>query len=50
MKIHDLKFLTDENISPKVVSFLRQKGFDVIDAKEERWHGTEDKRLMEKVL
>lgn len=47
MKIRDLKFLTDENISPRVVSFFRQKGFDVIDVKEERWHGTEDKRLME---
>ena len=47
MKIRDLKFLTDENISPKVVSFLRQKGFDIIDVKEEGWHGTEDKRLME---
>ena len=45
MKIRDLKFLTDENI--KVVSFLRQKGFDIIDVKEEGWHGTEDKRLME---
>ncbi len=41
-----LKILTDENISPKVVSFLREKGFDVIDAKEKGWQGAADKFLM----
>lgn len=25
----------------------QEQGFDVIDVKEELWHGTEDKRLME---
>jgi len=29
-----LKILTDENVSPRVVSFLRGKGLDVIDVKE----------------
>jgi predicted nuclease of predicted toxin-antitoxin system len=29
-----LKILTDENISPRVVSFLRGKGLDVIGVKE----------------
>lgn len=37
MKIGSLKLLTDENISPRVVIFLRQKG----------WCGNEDKYLME---
>jgi predicted nuclease of predicted toxin-antitoxin system len=46
MKINSLKFLTDENVSPKVVSYLREKGVDVIDVKEKGWHGTEDKFLM----
>jgi len=40
MKINSLKFLTDENVSPKVVSYLRKKGVDVVDVKEKGWHGT----------
>ena len=47
MKISSLKFLTDENISPRIVSFLRKKGIDVVDVKEKGWHGNEDKYLME---
>lgn len=47
MKINSLKFLTDENISPRIVSFLRKKGIDVVDVKEKGWHGNEDKYLME---
>ncbi len=35
MKFRSLKILTDENISPRAVSFLRKKGIDVIDTKEE---------------
>jgi predicted nuclease of predicted toxin-antitoxin system len=41
-----LKILTDENISPRVVSFLRRKGLDVIDVKEQGWQGSADKFLM----
>lgn len=47
MKISSLKFLTDENISPRIVSFLRKKEIDVVDVKEKGWHGNEDKYLME---
>ena len=47
MKISSLKFLTDENISPRIVSFLRKKWIDVVDVKEKGWHGNEDKYLME---
>lgn len=47
MKFHALKILADENISPKVVSFLRQGGFDVLDAKEQHWQGKDDEDLLE---
>ena len=47
MKISSLKLLTDENVSPRIVSFLRKKGIDVVDVKERGWHGNEDKYLME---
>ncbi|HHT9108695.1 MAG TPA: DUF5615 family PIN-like protein [Candidatus Wunengus sp. YC63] len=46
MKIVSLKLLTDENISPQVVAFLRQKGIDIVDVKEKGWCGNEDKYLM----
>lgn len=42
------KILADENVSPKVVSWLRRKGLDVIDTKEENWHGQEDEFILEK--
>ncbi len=41
-----LNLLTDENVSPRVVAFLREKGCDVIDVKEKGWHGADDKFLM----
>ena len=46
MKISSLKVLTDENVSPLIVSFLRKKNIDVADVKEKGWQGTEDKYLM----
>nr|VFK39384.1 MAG: Predicted nuclease, contains PIN domain, potential toxin-antitoxin system component [Candidatus Kentron sp. TC] len=48
MKFRSLRILTDENISPAVVSFLREKGMDVADTKERKWHGSEDEYLLEK--
>jgi predicted nuclease of predicted toxin-antitoxin system len=47
MKFKELRILTDENISPRVLSFLRQQGMDIIDVKEQNWHGKTDKYLME---
>ena len=38
MKLHSVKIFTDENISPKVVAFLRQYGLDILDTKEQQWH------------
>ena len=47
MKLHAIKILTDENISPKLVAFLRQTGADVRDVKEEQWFGTDDETLLD---
>jgi predicted nuclease of predicted toxin-antitoxin system len=47
MKLQDVKILTDENISPKVVSFLRNVGFDVLDVKEQQWYGQNDEALLD---
>ena len=47
MNFRSLKILTDENISPKVVAFLRKQGLDVLDTKEVSWHGREDDQLLE---
>ncbi len=41
-----IKILADENVSPRVVAFLREKGLDVIDVKEKAWHGVDDKFLL----
>jgi predicted nuclease of predicted toxin-antitoxin system len=50
VKINTLKWLTDENISPQIVLFLRQRGIDVIDVKEQNWHGQEDSYLLKQAL
>jgi predicted nuclease of predicted toxin-antitoxin system len=42
MTFNNLKFLTDENIDPELVEFLRSKGFDVIDIKELALDGSKD--------
>lgn len=34
MKLNDFPLLTDENIDPNVVAYLRQRKFDVFDIKE----------------
>ncbi len=46
MKLHQIKLLADENISPKVVACLRQIGGDILDTKEQQWHGTDDETLL----
>lgn len=50
MKFSQLKFLTDENVSPKVLAFLRDEGFAVIDVKEKDWQGKEDAFLLAQSL
>ena len=46
MTLSDHKLLTDENIDPLVVNFLREHGFDVSDVKENGWFGKKDVDLM----
>ena len=46
MALQILKILSDGNISPIVVSFLREKGINGIDVKEKGWQGVDDKFLM----
>jgi predicted nuclease of predicted toxin-antitoxin system len=50
MKFTSLKILTDENISPGIVRFLRDKRFDVLDTKEQNWCGKEDAFILLKSL
>lgn len=47
MKLQDVKFLADENISPKVVTFFRNAGLDVLDVKEQNWFGQDDEVLLD---
>ncbi len=46
MNLRDFALLTDENISPSVVSFLRTNEFDVLDVKESGLIGTNDVDLI----
>ena len=46
MKLNQITLLTDENISPKVVACLRRMGLDILDTKEQQWHGTKDEALL----
>jgi len=41
-KINKLKLLTDENIQPEVVEFLRKNNFDVVDIRELNYFGKPD--------
>jgi predicted nuclease of predicted toxin-antitoxin system len=46
LKLRNFGLLTDENIDPEVVSFLRQAGFDVLDTTESGWQGVADVDLI----
>jgi predicted nuclease of predicted toxin-antitoxin system len=41
-----IKLLTDENIPPAFVEFLRNKGFDVKDIRELEIHGVSDSLIL----
>lgn len=40
-------FLADENIYPKVVTFLRDLGYSVVDLREESLTSLSDEKVME---
>ncbi len=42
-----MDFLTDENIATSVVKFLRSKGHDIKDVKENKLFGSDDFKLLE---
>jgi predicted nuclease of predicted toxin-antitoxin system len=50
MRLSEFKLLTDENVSPRVVSFLRENGFDVFDVKESGMNGYSDHIILERAL
>lgn len=39
------RFLVDENVARQVTQFLRDRGHDVLDVKEEGWFGRSDAEL-----
>lgn len=47
MKFNSVKILADENISPRILSFLRAKGIDAADVKEKGWQGSNDRYILE---
>ena len=50
MNLDKIRFLADENISPKVVAYLRKCGADVLDVKESGWQGKADNEILDKAL
>jgi len=47
MTANNLSFLTDENIDQEVVGFLRSKGFDVFDVKEQGLFRMSDRQILQ---
>ena len=46
MNLLQFKYLTDENIPPRAVSWLKSKGLDVFDIKSEGLGGTPDEDIL----
>ena len=46
MTLTTIKILADENVSPKVVAYLRNIGLDILDVKEQQWFGKADVELL----
>jgi len=47
VRLLDCRWLTDESIHPEVVALLRSRGLDVLDVKEQGWHGRPDRELLD---
>lgn len=50
MKLRDFGLLTDENLDPDVVAFLRRQGFDVSDVCEDGLQGSTDVALLQRAV
>lgn len=50
MKLHDFGLLTDENLDPDVVAWLRQQGFDVADVCDDGFQGSTDIALLQRAV
>ena len=48
MRLRDFPLLTDENLAPIIVAFLRREGFDVLDVAENGWRGEDDGILLQR--
>ena len=46
MRFLELELLADENISPRVVTYLRHRGINILDVKESGLNGSTDNDLM----
>lgn len=47
MRLAESPWLTDENIHPEVVAHFRSRGLDVLDVKEQGWHGRPDDEILD---
>ena len=50
MKLREFRLLTDENVDPKVVAWLRGPGFDVFDISENSLQGSLDIDLLRRAV
>lgn len=47
MRLAESPWVTDENIHPEVVAYLRSRGLDVVDVKEQGWQGRRDEECLD---
>ncbi len=47
MRLAESPWLTDENIHPEVIAYLRSRGLDVVDVKEQGWQGRLDEEILD---
>ena len=50
MKPGHSRILTDENVSPREVAFLRANGYDVVDIKELGLFGLPDREVLYSII
>jgi predicted nuclease of predicted toxin-antitoxin system len=50
VRLGDFGLMTDQNIHPRVIPFLRSEGFDVLDVKEQGWHRQGDSTTLQRAV